>query len=69
MAARVRTPLAAALAAAAVLLAAAAPAHAAGYRYWSFWQRTGAGTWTYAQTGPAAARTRRTAAWRAGGSR
>ena len=56
MAARVRTPLAAALAAAVVLLAAAAPAHATGYRYWSYWLRTGAGsasTWTYAQTGPA----------------
>ncbi|CAG7629554.1 SCO2322 family protein [Actinacidiphila bryophytorum] len=46
--------LAALPAAAAVLLllALAAPAHAAGYRYWSYWLRSGA-TWTYAQTGPA----------------
>ncbi len=44
---------AAALAAAvAVLLAAAAPAQATGYRYWSYWLRSG-GAWTYAQTGPA----------------
>ncbi|MCL2551357.1 MAG: SCO2322 family protein [Actinomycetia bacterium] len=53
---RRRTPaavLAAATAAAfAVLLAAAAPAQATGYRYWSYWLRSG-GTWTYAQTGPA----------------
>jgi hypothetical protein len=49
---RVRTPLAAATAAVALLLAAAAPAHATGYRYWSYWLRT-ANTWTYAQTGPA----------------
>lgn len=34
---------------------AAAPAQAAGYRYWSFWQSTG-GTWTYATEGPATAR-------------
>lgn len=27
-------------------------AHAAGYRYWSFWDRTGT-TWTYATQGPA----------------
>jgi hypothetical protein len=40
---------------AAVLLVAlgAAPAQAAGYRYWSFWQRSGdADTWTYATQGP-----------------
>ncbi|SEF50433.1 hypothetical protein SAMN05216223_101146 [Actinacidiphila yanglinensis] len=38
---------------AAVLLAAAAvPASATGYRYWSYWLRSG-GSWTYAQTGPA----------------
>jgi hypothetical protein len=44
----------AALPAAAVLLllAVAAPAHATGYRYWSYWLRSG-GSWTYAQTGPA----------------
>lgn len=29
----------------------AAPAHAAGYRYWSFWERDG-GRWTYATQGP-----------------
>ncbi|MGK5629378.1 SCO2322 family protein [Streptomyces sp. URMC 123] len=33
----------------------ASAAHAAGYRYWSFWQRTG-GEWTYATQGPATAR-------------
>ncbi|MFD3484409.1 SCO2322 family protein [Streptomyces sp. NPDC058665] len=30
-------------------------AHAAGYRYWSFWENDGA-TWTYATQGPATAR-------------
>ncbi|MDW6063176.1 SCO2322 family protein [Streptomyces sp. FXJ1.4098] len=35
----------------------ASPAQAAGYRYWSFWQRErGAGGWTYATQGPATAR-------------
>lgn len=34
---------------------AAAPAQAAGYRYWSFWQSSG-GQWTYATEGPATAR-------------
>lgn len=35
----------------------ATPAHAAAYRYWSFWQRdTATGDWTYAQTGPALSR-------------
>ncbi|MER6469528.1 SCO2322 family protein [Streptomyces collinus] len=33
----------------------AAQAHAAGYRYWSFWERDGA-RWTYATQGPATAR-------------
>ncbi|GAA3022606.1 SCO2322 family protein [Kitasatospora albolonga] len=28
------------------------PAHATGYRYWSFWKATGSG-WTYQQQGPA----------------
>ncbi len=32
--------------------AGAAPAHAAGYRYWSFWQ-LGGGAWHFAPTGPA----------------
>ncbi|MGW3518744.1 SCO2322 family protein [Streptomyces hydrogenans] len=36
-------------------LGAAAPAHAAGYRYWSFWE-SDAGKWTYATQGPATAR-------------
>lgn len=34
---------------------AAAPAQAAGYRYWSFWDRDGA-QWTYASQGPSTAR-------------
>ncbi|MFD4632612.1 SCO2322 family protein [Streptomyces sp. NPDC058284] len=33
----------------------AAPAQAAGYRYWSFWERDG-GQWTYASQGPGTAR-------------
>ncbi|MDH6215330.1 SCO2322 family protein [Streptomyces pseudovenezuelae] len=33
----------------------AVPAQAAGYRYWSFWDRTG-DTWTYATQGPSTAR-------------
>jgi hypothetical protein len=37
-----------------VLLATASPAHATGYRYWSFWDRTGT-TWTYATQGPSTA--------------
>ncbi|MFF1306243.1 SCO2322 family protein [Streptomyces sp. NPDC058307] len=37
-----------------LLLATASPAHAAGYRYWSFWDRTGT-TWTYATQGPSTA--------------
>ncbi|MGP3771932.1 SCO2322 family protein [Streptomyces sp. SDT5-1] len=31
---------------------AAAPAQAAGYRYWSFWERDGKQAWTYATAGP-----------------
>lgn len=39
------------------VLAGAAPAHAEGYRYWSFWQRGGdSGGWTYAAQGPSAVR-------------
>ncbi|MFF0015139.1 SCO2322 family protein [Streptomyces sp. NPDC005374] len=34
-----------------LLLSVTTPAHAAGYRYWSFWDRTGP-TWTYATQGP-----------------
>ncbi|MFI9804953.1 SCO2322 family protein [Streptomyces sp. NPDC052301] len=43
------------LLAALVLLAGAARAHATGYRYWSFWERSG-GHWTYATQGPSTAR-------------
>lgn len=46
---------AALLVAALVLVAGAAQAHAAGYRYWSFWERDG-GRWTYATEGPSTAR-------------
>ncbi|GAB2600030.1 hypothetical protein GCM10027168_36430 [Streptomyces capparidis] len=50
---------AAALAAALLLapFAAAPPAHATGYRYWSYW-RWQDGAWTYAQQGPATVRPR-----------
>lgn len=37
-----------------LLLATVSPAHAAGYRYWSFWDRTDT-TWTYATQGPSTA--------------
>jgi MYXO-CTERM domain-containing protein len=37
-----------------LLLATAPPAHATGFRYWSFWDRTGT-TWTYATQGPSTA--------------
>ncbi|MEU2714836.1 SCO2322 family protein [Streptomyces sp. NPDC007205] len=43
------------LGAALVLLAGTGQAHAAGYRYWSFWERTG-GHWAYATQGPSAVR-------------
>jgi hypothetical protein len=43
------------LVAALLLPVSAAPAQAAGYRYWSFWERDGA-RWTYATQGPATAR-------------
>ncbi|MGW4702878.1 SCO2322 family protein [Streptomyces sp. NPDC004285] len=35
---------------------AAAPAQAAGYRYWSFWESDGGRPWAYATQGPATAR-------------
>ncbi|MGW6390117.1 SCO2322 family protein [Streptomyces sp. NPDC055103] len=38
------------------LTVAAAPAQAAGYRYWSFWESDGGTSWTYATQGPATAR-------------
>ncbi|MFE0426468.1 SCO2322 family protein [Streptomyces sp. NPDC058953] len=43
------------VAAGAGVLGAAAPAQAAGYRYWSYWQADGT-AWTYATEGPATAR-------------
>ncbi|MFH8620903.1 SCO2322 family protein [Streptomyces sp. NRRL B-24572] len=53
-----RTGIRAAGAAAGALLAlaAAAPAQAAGYRYWSFWESDGGKPWAYATQGPATAR-------------
>ncbi|GGR90461.1 hypothetical protein GCM10010269_32040 [Streptomyces humidus] len=42
-------------ASAVVATGAAGPAQAAGYRYWSFWDRTG-DHWTYATQGPSTAR-------------
>lgn len=47
--------LAAVLLAFAGALAVPGTAHAAGYRYWSFWENDGA-TWAYATQGPAVAR-------------
>jgi hypothetical protein len=38
-----------------LVLGGAGQAQAVGYRYWSFWERTG-GTWTYATQGPSTAR-------------
>lgn len=50
-------PLALVLAlASAALLAGAAPAHATGYRYWSFWQAGDRDGWTYARTNPGVSR-------------
>ncbi|MFI1719839.1 SCO2322 family protein [Streptomyces sp. NPDC020489] len=49
-----RRALAPLLAALVLLTGATGAAHATGYRYWSFWDRTG-GTWTYATQGPATA--------------
>ncbi|MGJ5751130.1 hypothetical protein FB563_4554 [Streptomyces puniciscabiei] len=43
------------LCAALVVLAGAGQAQATGYRYWSFWERSG-GRWTYATQGPSTAR-------------
>ncbi|MER6185972.1 SCO2322 family protein [Streptomyces sp. NPDC001652] len=48
----IRRALAPLLAALVLLTGATQTAHAAGYRYWSFWDRTGT-TWTYATQGPA----------------
>lgn len=53
---RARTGLAGG-AAGLLMLLAAAPAQAAGYRYWSFWEGEGTGgRWAYASQGPATAR-------------
>ncbi|MFF4155783.1 SCO2322 family protein [Streptomyces sp. NPDC001678] len=55
-AARARALFVSLLAGAAAVLG-AAPAHAEGYRYWSFWQAPAAGgAWTYATQGPATLR-------------
>ncbi|WP_374773764.1 SCO2322 family protein [Streptomyces sp. NBC_01310] len=52
-----RRPPAAALALGIVLaLLAATPALAAGYRYWSFWDGSAGGQWSYATQGPSLAR-------------
>ncbi|WP_432120437.1 SCO2322 family protein [Streptomyces sp. S1] len=60
MTAAVRTTARVAGAAAGALLTlagvAAAPAHAAGYRYWSYWESDGGTPWAYATQGPATAR-------------
>ncbi|MFD8975716.1 MULTISPECIES: SCO2322 family protein [Streptomyces] len=50
-----RTVAAAAGALLTLTAVAAAPAQAAGYRYWSFWESDGK-SWTYASQGPATAR-------------
>ncbi|MCH0559968.1 SCO2322 family protein [Streptomyces sp. MUM 16J] len=51
----VRRAAAPLLLAALALLLGAAQAHATGYRYWSFWERSG-GRWTYATQGPSTVR-------------
>ncbi|MFJ8627198.1 SCO2322 family protein [Kitasatospora sp. NPDC093550] len=38
-----------------LVVAGAAPAEAAGYRYWSFWRGAEGGSWAYQQQGPAIA--------------
>ncbi|WP_432054297.1 SCO2322 family protein [Streptomyces sp. bgisy022] len=52
---RLTVLLLAALVPLSAVLAGAGPAQAAGYRYWSFWERDG-GQWTYATEGPSTAR-------------
>ncbi|MFH0522245.1 SCO2322 family protein [Streptomyces sp. M41] len=51
----IRRAVAVLLAALVLLTGAAQAAQAAGYRYWSFWDRDG-GSWTYATQGPSLAR-------------
>ncbi|WP_443041742.1 SCO2322 family protein [Streptomyces sp. B21-097] len=53
--ARVQVPAAVLAASALVSIGAAGSAQAAGYRYWSFWDRAG-DHWTYATQGPSTAR-------------
>ncbi|WP_327413742.1 SCO2322 family protein [Streptomyces sp. NBC_01233] len=55
---RRRRPAVALVLALGIVLAvlAAAPAMAAGYRYWSFWDGSGGGQWSYATQGPSMAR-------------
>lgn len=55
MTGRVRALAALLLATVCALVAGAGPAQAAGYRYWSFWERDG-DHWTYATEGPSTAR-------------
>ena len=50
------TSAASLLLAAALAVLTAAPAHAAGYRYWSFWDGAANGRWSYATLGPSQAR-------------
>jgi hypothetical protein len=52
---RATTAVALALAPALLVLLGGGPAQAAGYRYWSFWERDG-GHWSYATEGPSTAR-------------
>ncbi|MER5305165.1 SCO2322 family protein [Streptomyces lasiicapitis] len=49
-------PLVALLTLLGTTLLAAGPAHAADYRYWSFWQQGKDGAWVYATQGPSIAR-------------
>ncbi|MFJ3976073.1 SCO2322 family protein [Streptomyces sp. NPDC090021] len=53
---RHRLPAAALALGIALTLLAAAPALAAGYRYWSFWDGADGGQWSYATQGPSLAR-------------
>ncbi|MEV0264038.1 SCO2322 family protein [Streptomyces sp. NPDC050617] len=55
MTGRLRRASGTALLAGALAVLGAAPAHADGYRYWSFWESSGQG-WTYATQGPSVAR-------------
>ncbi|GAA2926897.1 SCO2322 family protein [Streptomyces thioluteus] len=53
---RARATAALLLAGVLAVLLGTAPAQAAGYRYWSFWQVGGGKAWTYATQGPSLAR-------------